>query len=201
MVVTRNGGFVFRKCFYSVPSRLVGHRLRMRLYDDRLELFAGTSAVATLPRVRAGAAHAHQVDYRHVIHSLRVEPMALASLVYRDALWPREAYRRAFDALLDARGERVACKTMVELLSLAHERAVEAKLAAAISVILEAGELPEAAELRARFVPTKPSLPDVVVELPKRAGFDALLPECGAPAVEPAHGGDDVAAAAAGAAA
>jgi hypothetical protein len=25
--------------FYTVPSRLIGHRLRARLYDDRLDLF------------------------------------------------------------------------------------------------------------------------------------------------------------------
>ena len=178
VTVTRNGGFVFRKCFYSVPSRLVGHRLRMRLYDDRLELFAGATAVATLPRVRVPgrrAAHAHQVDYRHMIHSLRVKPMALASLVYRDALWPRQAYRRAFDRLRDEAGERTACKTLVELLSLAHERAVEAELAAALDATLEAGELPDVAELRARFVPSEVRLPEVHVALPTVASFDALL--------------------------
>ena len=34
--VTRTGGFTLRRVFYTVPSRLVGHRLRVRLYDDRL---------------------------------------------------------------------------------------------------------------------------------------------------------------------
>ena len=36
--VTRTGGFTLRRVFYTVPSRLVGHRLRVRLYDDRLVL-------------------------------------------------------------------------------------------------------------------------------------------------------------------
>ena len=35
--VTSTGGFSLRRVFYTVPSRLVGHRLRVRLYDDRLE--------------------------------------------------------------------------------------------------------------------------------------------------------------------
>ena len=35
--VTSSGGFTLRKVFYTVPSRLIGHRLRVRLYDDRLE--------------------------------------------------------------------------------------------------------------------------------------------------------------------
>ena len=39
--VTSSGGFRLRKVFYTVPSRLIGHRLRVRLYDDRLEVFDG----------------------------------------------------------------------------------------------------------------------------------------------------------------
>ena len=35
--VTSSSAFTLRKVFYSVPSRLIGHRLRVRLYDDRLE--------------------------------------------------------------------------------------------------------------------------------------------------------------------
>jgi hypothetical protein len=42
--------------------------------------------------------HGHVVDYRHVIHSLRRKPMALLNLVYRDQLFPRRVYARAFDA-------------------------------------------------------------------------------------------------------
>jgi hypothetical protein len=34
-----------------------------------------------------------------VIHSLRRKPMALLNLVYRDRLFPRDAYRRTFDLL------------------------------------------------------------------------------------------------------
>ena len=48
--VTRTGGFTLRRVFYTVPSRLVGHRLRVRLYDDRLVLYAGTEELMTLPR-------------------------------------------------------------------------------------------------------------------------------------------------------
>jgi len=175
VTVTRSGGFVFRKCFYTVPSRLVGHRLRMRLYDDRLELFAGASPVATLRRIKAGEERTRQVDYRHVIHSLRVKPMALASLVYRDELFPREPYRLAFERLREGAGERVACRTLVELLSIAHERAVEAEIAAALTCTLEAGELPDIEQLRTRFLPSDTPLPEVRVELPALADFDALL--------------------------
>ena len=51
--VTSSGGFALRKVFYTVPSRLIGHRLRVRLYDDRLDLFIGGTALMTLNRGRA----------------------------------------------------------------------------------------------------------------------------------------------------
>ncbi len=52
VIVTRSGGFFLRRIFYTVPSRLIGHRLRVRLYDDRLECFLGGTLVLTLPRGR-----------------------------------------------------------------------------------------------------------------------------------------------------
>ena len=75
VTVTRSSGFLLRHVFYTVPSRLIGHRLRVRLYDDRLECLLGGSLVLTLPRGRrpGGALHnrdGHVVDYRHVIHCL-----------------------------------------------------------------------------------------------------------------------------------
>ena len=48
--VTSSGGFTLRKVFYTVPSRLIGHRLRVRLYDDRLDLFIGGTPLMTLTR-------------------------------------------------------------------------------------------------------------------------------------------------------
>ena len=41
--VTSSGGFILRRVFYTVPSRLIGHRLRVRIFDDRLECFLGAT--------------------------------------------------------------------------------------------------------------------------------------------------------------
>jgi hypothetical protein len=114
VMVTASGGFTLRKVFYTVPSRLIGHRLRVRLYDDRLECFLGATRLLTLRRGRSPDHHkrGHVVDYRHVIHALRRKPMALLNLVYRDQLFPRRAYARAFERLLAERGDKHACRTM-----------------------------------------------------------------------------------------
>jgi hypothetical protein len=50
--VISSGDFTLRKVFYTVPSRLIGHRLRVRLYDDRPELLLGATLLMTLARVR-----------------------------------------------------------------------------------------------------------------------------------------------------
>jgi hypothetical protein len=181
--VTRSGGFVLRKVFYTVPSRLIGCRLRLRIHDDRIEGFLGAAPVVTLPRLRQPwkGPNGHVVDYRHVIHSLQRKPMALLNLVYRDRLFPRDAYRRAWDALLAAGDAGAACRTMVGLLALAHERGCEAELAAAIDVALEAGHPPDLPALRRRFAPPATAMPEVRVALPAVASYDALL-DAGRPA-------------------
>ena len=91
--VTSTGGFALRRVFYTVPSRLVGHRLRVRLYDDRLVVYAGTEQLMTLPRGHAGPGgrRGRVVNYRHVLPSLRRKPMALLNWVHRDGLFPRGA--------------------------------------------------------------------------------------------------------------
>ncbi len=148
-----------------------------------MECFLAQRHVLTLPRGRPpGNCRIQVVDYRHVIHSLRQKPMALLNLVYRDALFPRPAYRAAWERLMAARQPRVACRIMVELLALAHERGCEADLAAALAEQLDDGGVPELAPLRARFAPTPTRLPVVAVNLPSMASYDTLLPAMAAAA-------------------
>ena len=93
-----------------------------------MELIVGGTHVLTLVRGRPGrdGKHGHVVDYHHVIHALRRKPMALLNLVYRDQLFPREAYRHMFDHLCERLSDTCGLQTLVELLSLAHDRACEA---------------------------------------------------------------------------
>jgi len=189
VIVTRSSGFFLRRIFYTVPSRLIGHRLRVRLYDERLECLLGGTLVLTLPRGRIPKGRpdrgrcGHVVDYRHVIHALRRKPMALLNLVYRDQLFPRDAFRHAWDRLVAAQSSGNACRTMVGLLALAHDRACEAELATALDAILDAGEVPDLTSLQRRFMPTSVTVPDVTVTIPAAMTYDALLsaPQMGLP--------------------
>ena len=187
VTVTSSGGFMLRRVFYTVPSRLIGHRLKVRIHDDRIEVFLGGTHLTTLPRGRGYGDNrrGHVVDYRHVIHSLRAKPGALPGLVYRDQLFPRDAYRRLYDAAMEALPERAACKLVVGALAIAHERGCEADLAALIDASLDAGAIPVLADLRARFAPDPEALPQVTVTLTPLSAYDVLTAapaEEGAPA-------------------
>jgi len=185
VTVTSSGGFILRRVFYTAPSRLIGHRLRVHLYDDRLDCFLGSTPMMTLRRGRQPSPDkgGHVVDYRHVIHALRKKPMALLNLVYRDQLFPRPAYARAFEVLCAEVGDKRACKVTVELLALAHDRTCEAELAEIVDADLDAGRLPDIDALRARFGPAPGELPLVSVDLVALSIYDELAAIC---VVEPA---------------
>ncbi len=163
--VTSSSGFILKKVFCTVPLLLTSHRLGVRIHDDRLELCPGSTWQPALPRKRKGssAKAVHVVDCRHVIHSLKTRPMALMNLVYRDELFPREAYRRCFETALKREGERSACRLTVKLPAPAHEENCEALLAAEIDACLQEGRLPEIDHLRARFAPAAGVMPAVSV--------------------------------------
>ena len=45
-----------KSCTYSVPSRLIGEKVRVHVYDDRLEVYLGGALQTETQRVRGKAA-------------------------------------------------------------------------------------------------------------------------------------------------
>ena len=176
--VTRCGTFTVHGILYSAPSRLIGHRLKVRLYGDRLECFLSGALVLTLGRgVRSPAGgRARVIDYRHFIDALKRKPQAFKGLAFRDALFPREAYRRIWEQLEVRLTQRQACRTMVALLEMAAHDGVEAVLAQRLDVLLAVGALPDVLRLREEFAPRQAELPTVTIEMPAPGIYDALLP-------------------------
>jgi hypothetical protein len=176
--VTRTGGFLVKSIFYSAPSQLIGQRLRVHLYDDRLEAFLGSTLVVSHPRARGrGDGHrVHVINYHHVIHALRRKPQALWSSIYRDSLFPRTEYAAVWQLLQRDLPRRDACRRMVDLLFTAHDRACEAELAHLLADDLAAGRIPDPGLLASRLSPRQTALPrDVAVAHPSLDSFDALL--------------------------
>lgn len=121
--VTRTSTITVRCILYSVPSRLIGQRLTIHLHHDRLLGFLGLQQVLELKRLHmpkdAASRRGRQIDYRHVIDSLRTKPRALLNCQWRDQLLPTEDYRRLWPQLLENYGSDVACRLMVEALYIA----------------------------------------------------------------------------------
>ena len=177
-LVTRNGTFTVRAILYSAPSRLIGHRLKVRLYSDRLDCYLSGARVLTLARgVRApGGGRGRKLDYRHFIDSLKRKPQAFKGLVFRDALFPRAAYRQVWEQLDLKLPQRQACRTMVALLEMAARDGVEAVLAQRLEALLAVGALPDVKQLREEFAPRPAELPPITVVIPAASVYDALLP-------------------------
>ena len=176
--VTRCGTFTVRAILYSAPSRLIGHRLKVRLYSDRLDCYLSGALVLTLARgTRApGTGRGRMLDYRHFIDGLKRKPQAFKGLVFRDALFPREAYRRTWEQLELKLTQRQACQTIVALLAMAAHDGVEGVLAQRLEALLAAGDLPDVQQLRAEFTPRQAELPQITVEIPAPSVYDVLLP-------------------------
>ena len=118
---------------YSVPARLIGATLLVRVRAETLALYRGTTQLLTLPRLLGHGRH--RIDYRHIIWSLARKPGAFANYRYHDDLFPTVTFRRAYDALAAGRLER-ADREYVRVLHLAASTS-EVEVEAALTLLLE----------------------------------------------------------------
>jgi hypothetical protein len=164
---------IYRKT-YSVPSRLVGHRVDVHQHADVVEVYYAGKLVERMPRLRGG--REHRIDYRHVIWSLVRKPGAFARYRYREELFPSPVFRAAYDALCEGRGERADIE-YVRILHLAAST-LEATVERALTELLASGETFDYAAVRALAAPEKPKVPALaVLSAPDLGVYDALLGE------------------------
>lgn len=173
--VSKYGIFTIRGAQYSAPGRLVGHRLIVRQYADRIECWLGGNRVFECARAtyRAGR-HPRRIDYRHLIEALKRKPGAFARWTMRDDAFPRTIYRTTWDALIANRPEREACKTMVGLLALAAD-GHEAEVAMELEALRAGNALPDLNTISQRFSTRAAVLPTITVPLPDLSSYDGLL--------------------------
>lgn len=111
---------------YSVPSRLIGERVRAVVDVEWIDIYCGQKVTARLPRLR-GRGKSH-VNYRHVIDSLVRKPGAFAGYKYQADLFPTTRFRIAYDELRRHAAPRAADKEYLAILYLAateDEQAVD----------------------------------------------------------------------------
>ncbi len=153
--VTTSSTIEVKRVLYTVPSRLIGERLRLHIFDDRIEAYVGSQRALTLPRVypTSPQKRARRVDYRHVIGSLARKPQAFRYSQLRDDLLPTARYRQIWQYLDDHMEPRAACKQIVGLLALAAKADCEQALGEYVWCRIEAGTIASLHTLEQRFDP------------------------------------------------
>jgi hypothetical protein len=162
-----------KHCPYSVPSRLIGERLRVRLYEDHLEAYFGDTLELSCERLRGR--NQRRIDYRHVIWSLVRKPGAFERYVYREEMFPSTVFRQGYDAI---QTPHRGMKGDLEYLRILHLAAstMQAPVEAALAQLLAASApiTPEAVKtiVAGETKPTVPAMAALEVDL---RGYDALL--------------------------
>jgi hypothetical protein len=158
---------------YSVPSRLIGEGVRVRVEVEQLEVWYGQRRVERLPRLRGQDQHC--INYRHIIGWLVKKPGAFAHYRFREALYPTSRFRMAYDALVDQQPQR-GVREYLGLLHLAA-RETEQGVDDALRLLL-ATEQPISVPGVKRLLSTRSALPPAtaVHVAPVDLGrYDALL--------------------------
>lgn len=120
---------------YSVPSRLVGETVNVRIHAEAIELFYAQRLVLTIPRLRGEDKHA--INYRHIIDRLVRKPGAFANYRYRDDLFPTTRFRVAYDLLKKSQPTRADKEYLAILYLAAYEG--EEKVDRALKLLIDSG--------------------------------------------------------------
>lgn len=150
--VTSSSTISVKRVLYSVPSRLIGSHLKVRLYDHKLVLYAGHEVVAELTRIYAIASlRSRKIDYRHVIGSLAKKPQAFRHSNIRDDLLPNADYRAIWQYVDKHFESKKACKYIVRLLQLAASEDCEGRLGRFACQCLAKQQLPSIDSCKKHF--------------------------------------------------
>ena len=147
--VTTSSTISVKKVVYSVPSKLIGRQLRVRVYDERLSCYLNADHVLDLARVRVTKGMTtvkdekiRCINYRHLIHSLVCKPGAFRYSVLKDDILPNDTYKKIWEMIDEHCTKQHAGKLMVGILKIAADYDCELKLGEQIFAMLEKRQVP-----------------------------------------------------------
>jgi hypothetical protein len=173
LVVSEWSTIRVKHCAYSVPSRLMEQTVRVRIFEDRIEVWFAKKLQLACERLVGR--NLRRIDYRHIIWSLVRKPGGFARYVYREEMFPSVVFRRAYDEI---QTPHRGTKGDIEYLRILHLAAstVEADVEAALTLLLAAGSAITSDAVKTMIAgnnrPEVPLLEPPAVDL---ADYDALL--------------------------
>lgn len=162
-----------KHCAYSVPSRLIGEWVQIRLFEQAIEVWYVGELQLSCERLLGR--NVHRIDYRHVIWSLVRKPGAFARYVYREEMFPTLTFRKAYDTIA---AKAPSTKGDLEYLRILHLAAgtVEADVEAALAFLLDSGKPITSDTVKALVVPEPPTqMPSLAAPAVDLQHYDALL--------------------------
>jgi transposase InsO family protein len=174
--VSKFGVFSAKSVLYSVPSRLTGHRLKVRLHSAHVEAWLAGVKVFECERLYGSTENRHpkRIDWRHMLPSLKRKPGAFARWVLRDAI-PAHRVRPGLGAHQRTPARTLGLPADGRAAGLGRSGHVVAELAGVLAALHERDELPDIDALRERFAPRPTLMPTVQVVMPAAAVYDELL--------------------------
>jgi hypothetical protein len=159
---------------YSVPSRLIGERVEVRVHAERIEVWYAQKLMETMPRLRGESRH--RIDYRHVIDWLVRKPGAFEQYKWREDLFPTTKFRLAYEELKGRHAPAVASREYLCILELAA-RDSETTVEEALRALIDREERIsfEAVERVARSLAPEARNVEVQVPAVNLTEYDALL--------------------------
>ena len=167
-----------RCILYSVPSRLIGQRIEIHLYHNRLVGYFARQQVFELKRIRIagkGRRRGRCIDYRHLIGGLRKKPRAFLFCKWQEDLLPTAEFRQLWQQLKRQFERDQAAVLMVEALYIAATYDQEQAVADYLATALAQKQL-TLARLQQQFMPSSvAALPPIETQQHSLDSYDQLL--------------------------
>ena len=176
--VSRHSTVEVRCVLYTVPSRLIGRQLELRLYHDRILGYLGNHQVVELPRVRVTDPDKRRgrcINYRHVIEGLRRKPRAFIYCTWQEDLLPTNHFRELWVKLKAQFDLDTAAVLIVEALYISATQNLEEPIAEYLEQELIAQTL-SLKRLKQQFVrDCSQSFPPLTIAQHALASYDQLF--------------------------
>jgi hypothetical protein len=165
-----------KHCAYSVPSRLIGEWVHVRIYEDRIVVRYAGKTEFECARLRGH--NLKRIDYRHIIWSLVRKPGGFARYVYREEMFPSLVFRRAYDAI---QSPHHGVKGDLEYLRILHLAAttLQANVESTLEILLAERKTITADAVKTFVTTTTVEVPSLSQQSVNLAAYDTLLMEVG----------------------
>ncbi|MFF3920577.1 hypothetical protein ACFYZB_45750 [Streptomyces sp. NPDC001852] len=141
-VVHRNGRVTVRQCYYSVPARFIGAKVRVKLRANEVWIFDGRKVVARHPRLTLRYTYHDILD--HYLEILLVKPGAFAGAAALAQARAEGVFTKTHEAFWAAAkqkcGDREGTQMLIEVLLL-HRQLPSEAVVAGMTTVLKVGAI------------------------------------------------------------